>query len=141
AAVAPLLAGPLTGLLAGRGALARIGLHLDTSLGAVAGRGAVWLVAAGVALGCALAVTVPALTSSFAAGRARPLPGAVRAGADVGLLAVAAVAFWQLGRQPTGAVGRDLRIDPLLVTAPALALLAGTVLTLRLLPPVARLAE
>lgn len=141
AAVAPLLAGPLTGLLAGRGALARIGLHLDTSLGAVAGRGSVWLVAAGVALGCALAVTVPALTSSFAAGRARPLPGAVRAGADVGLLAVAGVAFWQLGRQPTGAVGRDLRIDPLLVTAPALALLAGTVLTLRLLPPVARLAE
>src|SRR5690606_40291585 len=54
--------------------LARIGLHLDTSLGAVAGRGAVWPVAAGVALGCALAVTVPALTSSFAAGRARPLP-------------------------------------------------------------------
>ncbi|MFD5799519.1 FtsX-like permease family protein, partial [Streptomyces diastatochromogenes] len=31
--------------------------------------------------------------------------------------------------------------DPLLVAAPALALLAGTVLTLRLLPPVARLAE
>ncbi|WP_437029770.1 FtsX-like permease family protein [Streptomyces sp. enrichment culture] len=141
AAVAPLLAGPLTGLLAGRGALARIGLHLDTTVGAVAGRGAVWLVAAGVALGCALAVTVPALTSSFAAGRARPLPGAVRAGADVGLLAVAAVAFWQLSRQPSGAVGRDLEVDPLLVTAPALALLAGTVLTLRLLPPVARLAE
>ncbi|WP_432055429.1 FtsX-like permease family protein [Streptomyces sp. bgisy022] len=141
AAVAPLLAGPLTGLLAGRGALARIGLHLDTSVGEVAGRGAVWLVAAGVALGCALAVTVPALTSSFAAGRARPLPGAVRAGTDLGLLAVAAVAFWQLSRQPSGAVGRDLEIDPLLVTAPALALLAGTVLTLRLLPPVARLAE
>jgi hypothetical protein len=32
-------------------------------------------------------------------------------------------------------------VDPLLVAAPALALLAGTVLTLRLLPPLARLAE
>ncbi|MEU6526647.1 ABC transporter permease [Streptomyces sp. NPDC046924] len=144
AACAPLLAGPLTGLLAGRGALARIGLHLDTSVGAVAGRGSVWLVAAGVAVGCALAVTVPALTSpftSFTAGRDRPLPGVVRAGADVGLLAVAAVAYWRLSRQPSGALGAHLGVDPLLVTAPALALLAGTVLTLRLLPPLARLAE
>ncbi|GAA4939243.1 hypothetical protein GCM10023238_01160 [Streptomyces heliomycini] len=68
-------------------------------------------------------------------------PGAVRAGADLGLLVVAAVAYWQLSRRPSGVVGRDLGVDPLLVTAPALALLAGTVLTLRLLPPVARLAE
>ncbi|WP_309061974.1 FtsX-like permease family protein [Streptomyces sp.] len=141
AACAPLLAGPLTALLAGQGPLARIGLDPDTSVGSVAGRGAVWLVAAGVALGCALAVTVPALTSSFSAGRAKPLPGAVRAGADVGLLVVAAVAYWQLSRRPSGAVGRDPGVDPLLVAAPALALLAGTVLTLRLLPPVARLAE
>ncbi|MGC0377234.1 FtsX-like permease family protein [Streptomyces sp. SAI-229] len=141
AACAPLLAGPLTRLLAGQGAPARIGLRLDTSVGAVAGRGAVWLVAAGVALGCALAVAVPALVSSFTAGRARPLPGAVRAGADVGLLVVAGVAYWRLARRPSGAVGRDLGVDPLLVVAPALALLAGTVLTLRLLPPVARLAE
>ncbi|MFD7699434.1 FtsX-like permease family protein [Streptomyces caelestis] len=141
AACAPLLAGPLTRLLAGQGALARIGLRLDASVGAVAGSGAVWLVAAGVALGCALAVTVPALVSSFTAGRAKPLPGVVRAGADVGLLVVAGVAYWRLSRRPSGAVGEDLGVDPLLVVAPALALLAGTVLTLRLLPPVARLAE
>ena len=141
AACAPLLAGPLIRLLAGQGALARIGLRLDASVGTVAGRGAVWLVAGLVALGCALAVTVPALTSSFAAGRAKPLPGVVRAGADLGLLVVAGVAYWQLSRRPSGVVGDDLGVDPLLVVAPALALLAGTVLTLRLLPPVARLAE
>ncbi|WP_329340501.1 FtsX-like permease family protein [Streptomyces sp. NBC_01352] len=151
---APLLAGPLTRLLAGRGPLARIGLHLDVPAG---GRAGVWLVAAGVALGCALAVTLPALTSSFGSGRARALPSAIRAGADLGLLAVAAVAYWQLSRQTSGAVTGDiphsrlrssggtpigaLGVDPLLVAAPALALLAGTVLTLRLLPPVARLAE
>ncbi|GGJ36938.1 ABC transporter permease [Streptomyces brasiliensis] len=168
AVCAPLLAGPLTALLAGQGALARIGLHLDTPAG---GRTGVWLVAAGVALGCALAVTVPALASGggkeaggSAAGSGRRrgsagagarrrlripgsggLPAPVRAGADVGLLVVAGVAYWQLNRQTTGAVGADrsgaLGIDPLLVAAPALALLAGTVLTLRLLPPVARLAE
>lgn len=73
------------------------------------------------------------------------LPVPVRAGADLGLLAVAGVAYWQLGRQGSGGVTADrsgaLGVDPLLVAAPALALLAGTVLTLRLLPPVARLAE
>ncbi|MFF0464358.1 FtsX-like permease family protein [Streptomyces mexicanus] len=139
---APLLAGPLTRLLAGQGALARIGLHPQV---AATGGAGVWLVAAAVALGCALAVTLPALTSSLGAGRrARALPAPLRAGADVGLLAVAAVAYWQLNRQSSGALGTaagGLGIDPLLVTAPALALLAGTVLTLRLLPPVARLAE
>ncbi|MCT9078578.1 FtsX-like permease family protein, partial [Streptomyces fulvoviolaceus] len=132
---APLLAGPLTRLLAGQGPLARIGLRLEVPAG---GRLGVWLVAAGVALGCALAVTLPALTSSFTRGRAGALPAAVRGGADVGLLAVAGVAYWQLNRQTSGAVTGDssgsLGIDPLLVAAPALALLAGTVLTLRLLP-------
>ncbi|MDQ1070480.1 hypothetical protein QFZ32_005920 [Streptomyces canus] len=151
---APLLAAPLTRTLAGRGPLARIGLHLEVPAG---GRAGVWLVAAAVALGCALAVTLPALTSSFARGRARALPGAVRAGADLGLLAVAGVAYFQLSHQTSGAVTDDLPhsrlrssggtpigvlgVDPLLVAAPALALLAGTVLTLRLLPPLARLAE
>ncbi|SCF65678.1 hypothetical protein GA0115280_105162 [Streptomyces sp. Cmuel-A718b] len=56
------------------------------------------------------------------------------------------MAYWQLDRQAgggalTGDRAGNLGIDPLLVTAPALALLAGTVLTLRLLPPAARLAE
>ncbi|MFF3139094.1 FtsX-like permease family protein, partial [Streptomyces mirabilis] len=83
--------------------------------------------------------------------RVRAAAGAapVRAGADVGLLLIAAVAYWQLDRQTGssggGALSRDragdLGIDPLLVAAPALALLAGTVLTLRLLPLGARLAE
>ncbi|MET8566738.1 ABC transporter permease [Streptomyces sp. NPDC004783] len=140
---APLLAGPLTRLLAGQGALARIGLRLEVP---AAGGAGVWLVAGAAGLGCALAVTLPALVSSLAAGgRARPLPVPLRAGADVGLLVVAGVAYWQLSRQPSGAVTGEgsgaLGIDPLLVAAPALALLAGTVLTLRLLPPVARLAE
>ncbi|MEW2398494.1 ABC transporter permease [Streptomyces sp. NPDC046862] len=143
---APLLAGPLTRLLAEQGALARIGLRLDSS----GARAEVWLVAAAVSLGCALAVAAPTLTSgAFTVRRARALPAPVRAGADVGLLLVAGVAYWQLDRRSTGALSAvgtgdgtgALGIDPLLVTAPALALLAGTVLTLRLLPLVARLAE
>ncbi|MFD3486054.1 FtsX-like permease family protein [Streptomyces sp. NPDC058665] len=145
---APLLAGPLTRLLAERGALAEIGLRLgDTSTAEV------WLTGAGVALACAAAVVAPALASAgvtrLRRGRAGTLPGPVRAGADVGLLVIAAVAYWQLDRQTAtsggGALSGDSRgelgVDPLLVAAPALALLAGTVLTLRLLPPLARLAE
>lgn len=145
---APLLAGPLTRLLAEHGGLTDIGLRLgDTSTPQV------WLTGAGVALACAAAVVAPALASAgvtrLRRGRAGALPGPVRAGADLGLLVVAAVAYWQLDRQTatsgSGALSGDTRgelgVDPLLVAAPALALLAGTVLTLRLLPPVARLAE
>ncbi|QTZ91975.1 FtsX-like permease family protein [Streptomyces auratus] len=160
---APLLTGPLLRLLAGHGPSARIGLPLDTGL-----TGATWLTGSAVALGCALAVAAPALLRTGPAGphtrRARALPGATgvapartewrawgRTGADLGLLVIAGVAFWQLQRQTAGdgagsgvltgdTTGR-LGIDPVLVAAPALALLAGTVLTLRLLPLAARLAE
>ncbi|MFD8712110.1 FtsX-like permease family protein [Streptomyces anulatus] len=143
AVVAPLLAGPLTGLLAERSALSRIGLKVQE-----ASTGTVWLVSAAVALACALAVVAPSLTAGAGGRRTRAasLPGPVRAGADLGLLLIAAVAYWQLDRQSgsgalSGDQAGDLGIDPLLVTAPALALLAGTVLTLRLLPPAAKLAE
>ncbi|MFE9394657.1 FtsX-like permease family protein [Streptomyces flavidovirens] len=140
---APLLAGPLTRLIAGQGPLSRIGLRLDTPL-----TGQIWLVGTAVAVGCAAAVVAPALgAGGEGGGRARALPGPLRAGADIGLLVIAGVAYWQLDRRASGsgALSGDregrLGIDPLLVAAPALALLAGTLLTLRLLPPLARLAE
>ncbi|MFD4943130.1 FtsX-like permease family protein [Streptomyces sp. NPDC058239] len=147
ALLAPLLSGPLTRLLADRGALSRIGLRLDAGTTAT-----VWLVAAVAALTCALAVVAPALAAGAGdrrAGRATALPAPLRAGADIGLLVIAAVAYWQLDRRTTGSGGGalsgdrqgELGVDPLLVAAPALLLLAGTVLTLRLLPPAAGLAE
>ncbi|MGA4940698.1 FtsX-like permease family protein [Streptomyces cinereoruber] len=147
AVAAPLLSGPLTGLFAERSALSSLGVRLDTSPSP-----GVWLVAAVVALCCAAAVVAPALAAgdgaavSLRKARSASLPGAVRAGADLGLLAVAAVAYWQLQRPGAaggtlGADGGGGSVDPVLVAAPALALLAGTVLTLRLLPPAARLAE
>ncbi|WP_344524936.1 FtsX-like permease family protein, partial [Streptomyces rectiviolaceus] len=131
ALLAPLLAGPLTGLLAGQGALARTGVRIDGAAGAD-----VWLIGVITALGCALAVVAPALsanTGSLRRTRSAALPAPLRAGADVGLLVIAAVAYWQLdGRTSgSGALSGDgaggLGIDPLLVAAPALALLAGTV--------------
>jgi hypothetical protein len=150
AAVAgPLLAGPVTRLLAGTGAMARTGVHLGGG-----STGAAWLVAVCTALACALAVIVPALRTggSFAAVRAArsrraALPGILQAGADVGLLVVAGVAYWQLQRRASGSgalstdAGGGLGVDPVLVAAPALCLLAGTVLVLRLLPLAAKLGE
>ncbi|MEU5537712.1 ABC transporter permease [Streptomyces sp. NPDC020362] len=151
AVCAPLLAGPLTALLTAHGPLARLGLPLRLP---PAGSPGVWLTAAATALGCALMVAVPAPTGAEAEQpRRRRLKflsrqgssAVLRTGADLGLLVVAGVAYWQVRRQDSGGVAADrsgvLGVDPLLVSAPALALLAGTVLTLRLLPPVARLAE
>ncbi|WP_162833119.1 ABC transporter permease [Streptomyces sp. CB09001] len=143
---APLLARPLVRLLAGQGAPARIGLGWEPAAG---GSGTVWLVAAVAALGCTLAVTLPALTLAPEAGGGRPraLPGWLRAGADVGLLVIAGIAYWQLDQQTSAAGTGDadapgtLGVDPLFVATPTLALLAGTVLALRLLPLVARFAE
>ncbi|CAL9578645.1 FtsX-like permease family protein [Streptomyces sp. enrichment culture] len=146
---APLLAGPLVRLPAGPGASARSGPGWEP---AADGGGTVWLVAAVAALGCTLAVTLPALTLAPRAdgggGRSRALPGWLRAGADVGLLVIAGIAYWQLDRQTSSAAGTGESedsgspgVDPLFVLTPTLALLAGTVLALRLLPLVARLAE
>lgn len=149
AIAAPLLAGPITRALAGTGAMARAGVSLGGGSTAMA-----WLVAVCAALACALAVTVPAVrgggayTAERAArARRRALPGAVQAGADVGMLVIAGVAYWQLQRRPSGGgtltakVSGGLGVDPVLVAAPALCLLAGTVLVLRLLPLVAKLGE
>ncbi|MFF4282383.1 FtsX-like permease family protein [Streptomyces kronopolitis] len=159
---APLLTGPLLRLLSDHGAPARTGLPLDTGLTATT-----WLTGIAVALGCALAVAAPALlrtgpgdprTRRTRTPRGAPGPSAARAewrtwgrtGADLGLLVIAGVAYWQLRRQTadgagsgvlTGDTAGRLGIDPVLVAAPALALLAGTVLTLRLLPLAARIAE
>nr|WP_206314458.1 FtsX-like permease family protein [Streptomyces coryli] len=147
AVAAPLLAGPVTGMLSEYGALGRLGLRLDTQI-----TGTTWLVGTAAALGCTLAVITPTVARTgreqSVVRRLPAVPGVVKAGADVGLLVIAAVAYWQLDRQTSGGAGvlssdtsGTFGVDPVLVAAPALALLAGTVVTLRLLPPVARLAE
>ena len=74
-------------------------------------------------------------------GRQAALASATRAGADLGLIALAVLAGWQLRRysavSPGGGAGTP-SIDPVLVLAPALALAGGTVVMLRLLPAAAR---
>jgi hypothetical protein len=67
-----------------------------------------------------------------------------RAGIDLAVLVVAAVGFFQLRQYSstiTQTVEGRLGIDPLLVAAPAIGLIAGAILALRIVPLIARVAE
>ena len=150
-AVAAAAAGALGGSwLAGR--LARSGPLRAAGLRLPASSPAAWWAAGAVGLLCAALLTWSALRppSPGAArvrrgrpGRAGRVAGVARAGGDTALVVVALVASWQLRRYlavSPGAHG-DLTTDPVLIGAPVLALAAGTVVLLRLLPFAARAAD
>ncbi|MCX4631619.1 ABC transporter permease [Streptomyces sp. NBC_01443] len=144
AVLAPLLTPPLLRLLAGFGPLSRV--PLDSS-----GTWLLWPVAAGCALACVLLTALPAVLRGAAAAALRRARGrqvltarATRSGADLALVVLAVLAYQQLSRYNDAAHGSGrpggsgasgaLGIDPVLVAAPSLALCAGTLLVLRLLP-------
>ena len=142
----PFLAGWLLAVLTRSGQLARSGLALPASQPAAA-----WLAAAGVAAGCAVIIALPwlrrppsAVLRRVQAGRQRAIGAALSAGADLAVVALAAISTWQLAHfsapVATGLAGR-LGVDPILVAAPVLAIAAGSLVTLRLLPLAARLAD
>ncbi|MEV6799219.1 FtsX-like permease family protein [Micromonospora rifamycinica] len=139
------LLGPL---LAG-GALHRLATDGPVDLGG-AGGGGVWAVALATAVGCLAAMVAPTLRGADSyvgdlAARSRPdRTGTIsRAGLDLALVAFAVLAWVQLRRysSPLAGAGNDLGVDPLLVAAPTLGVLAGAVVALRLLPPATRFAE
>ncbi|GIG88851.1 hypothetical protein Pen02_37870 [Plantactinospora endophytica] len=146
-AIAPVLATELVRLADRTPLLAAAALHLSPRLDTRA-----WLIAALAAAGCALAMLGPALRRGGSyvgemASRSRPSRRTVaqRAGLDVALVALAVLGWLQLrqyssplaGSRSDGALG----IDPLLAATPTIGVLAGAVLALRGLPPMARLAE
>jgi hypothetical protein len=142
----PLLAGLLLPPLARHGPLSRSGLRLPVAFPAAA-----WVAATAVAAGCLVVIALPWLRTAGSPvreralrGRRRALGAATRAGADLGLLVLAGLAVWQLVHYAapvsTGLSG-SIGIDPILVSAPVLALAAGAVILLRLLPLVVRLGD
>ncbi|GAA1581552.1 ABC transporter permease [Actinomadura kijaniata] len=140
AVLSPLLAAPLLRLAGRAPAVRAAGLTLDA--GALA---PLWGVSAAAALACALLLTVPTLRGAmrtFAETQAglggTRGPALRRGGADLALLLVAALGVWQLTRYGAGGTAG---VDPFIVSGPALALLAGGMLLLRLLPPATRAAE
>lgn len=145
ALLAPLLTPPLLRLLGGYGSLADVPFAVPRSW-------LLWPVAAGCALGCVVLTTLPVVLRGAASaalhrtGRRQALvAGAARSGADLALVALAVLAYEQLSRYGAGGSGPATRseglfgVDPVLVAAPTLALCAGTLLVLRLLPFAARL--
>jgi hypothetical protein len=109
-------------------------------------------IAAGVAaLVCFIALTVPALRSarSYAGTHGKQSRGETasigqRLGLDIALLAITGVGLWQLrhyGAPLTQSVQGTLGLDPLLVATPAIGLLAGAIVALRIVPLMAQLIE
>ncbi|MGX6603481.1 FtsX-like permease family protein [Micromonosporaceae bacterium Da 78-11] len=144
---AALLAPPLAILLIrvlGRVPLLAGSLHLTPRLDAT-----VWLTGVLAATGGALALIGPAIRRggtyvAATAGRSRRSI-VQRAGLDLVLLALAVLGWLQLRQYASplgaGSLGAGpAGIDPLLAAAPTLGVLAGAVLALRALPPLARFA-
>jgi FtsX-like permease family protein len=132
----------LASVLAGTGPLGTAGIRL-------AGRAGAWPDALGAAvIVAAIAVATllaPVLASSNAvrerSGRRAIVAGATRAGLDIALLVLAVLAGWQLRQYSAVSDSGTAGVDPVIVLAPALALAAGSVITLRLLPLAARTAD
>jgi hypothetical protein len=142
-AVAPWLAAASLRALNHAGPLADIGLRLEPWVSADA-----YALAAGAALVCVAALVVPALRAgrSAVAQERRRLPlarFAQRTHLDLVLVALALLGYWQLRRYHGTLVENRgaLEIDPFLVAAPALLLLAGALLSLRLVPVTAAVVE
>lgn len=128
-------------------AVHRLGADLGLAGGGLA---RVWTVAVAAAIGCLLALVLPALRRAGTyvadmAARSRPTRAAAvqRASVDLALVALAVLAWTQLRQysSPLAGAGGQLGIDPLLAAAPTLGVLAGAVVALRLLPPTTRIAE
>jgi ABC-type antimicrobial peptide transport system permease subunit len=141
AGVAGVLAGTkLTGVLARLGGL-RLAAHSGTIPLA-------WLSALVVLVLSAAVLTWPAQRAQSPDAARRPrgrqarLAGIAWAGGDLALVALAAVAVWELrGYSAVAHQAGSLGIDPVVAVAPALALAGITLIPLRGLPLVARLAD
>jgi FtsX-like permease family len=133
----------LADVLVASGPLGRSGIRLTSQAGSWPDALAAAIVVTVIASASLLA---PGLTPSPAAVRARRgrqarVAGAARAGLDIAMVVLAVLAGWQLRHYSAASNGGTAGIDPVLALAPALALAAGSVVTLRLLPTAARTAE
>jgi FtsX-like permease family len=144
AAIAPLLARAAFAGLAAQPAMIRAGMPRDSGLPAID-----WLGAGVVAVLFVVVLVLPQLArgDTFVGreqgkGRQRRGAGLMRSGLDLGLVVLAGILYWQLliYRSPVGA-GAALTIDPVLVAAPVIVLLAGALVSVRLIPVVARLTD
>lgn len=146
AALAPFVALLVVRLVGGLGPLAGSGVVASAGIG-----DAVITVSALAGLVSILVLTLPSLVSGGSPAGIRAALGrqvgrtmAQRLGIDLVLVVVALIALWQLrlyGAPLTRSARGVLGIDPLLVAAPAIGLLAGALLATRLVPRLAEIGE
>ena len=128
------------------GPLADAGVSIEPRVDAAA------LIVAGIAgLACLVGLVLPAFASGRGLAAERQTVGrqgnrtlAQRLGVDLALVILAVIGLWQLrqyGAPLTATVRGSVGLDPLLVAAPAIGLLAGAILALRIVPLIAELAE
>ena len=142
----------LAGVLAGTRLASVLARLADLRIGGYTGRcitPLAWLSALAVLVACVAVMAWPALhtltpdAARLRRGRQARLAGIAWAGGDLALVALAAVAVWELrgysavAHPATGPLG----IDPVIALAPALALAAVALIPLRGLPLLARLAD
>jgi len=110
------------------------------------------IIAAAIAgLACIVGLVLPALGAGRGLAMVRQTISrqgnrtlAQRLGIDLALVVLAGIGLWQLrqyGAPLTESVRGSIGLDPLLVAAPAIGLLAGAILALRIVPLAAELAE
>ncbi len=142
----------LAGVLVGTRLTGALGRLADLRLGGYTGHGIIplaWLSALAMLVLCVAVMAWPALhapapdAARIRRGRQARLAGIAWAGGDLALVALAAVAIWELrgysavAHPATGSLG----IDPVVAVAPALALAGLALIPLRGLPLLARLAD
>jgi hypothetical protein len=128
------------------GPLAAVGVRIEPRV-----EGMALLVAGGAGLACLVGLVVPAFASGSGLAAVRQTMArqanrtlAQRLGLDMALVILAGVGLWQLrayGAPLTATVRGSVGLDPLLVAAPAIGLLAGAILALRIVPLVAEVGE
>ena len=133
----------LASALASAGPLGTAGIQLAGRPGSWSDATAAALVVAVIAVAALLA---PGATPSPTAARVRRgrqamVAGVARAGLDIALVVLAVLAGWQLRQYSAASNSGTAGIDPVLALAPALALAAGSVAALRLLPLAARTTD
>jgi len=144
--IAPWLASWILNLLNVAGPLADAGIRIAPAI-----NGATMLATALAGLAAVVGLVLPALGAGRGLAAVRQTISrqgsrtlAQRLGLDLALVVLAAIGLWQLrvyGAPLTQSVRGTIGLDPLLVAAPAIGLLAGSILALRIVPLAAELAE
>ncbi|MBN2176638.1 MAG: hypothetical protein JW722_03170 [Demequinaceae bacterium] len=141
----PLLANRAYRLIAGVGPMKSAGMDRDPGLPS-----SVWIVSGVVGVALLIILVAPLLKRgvTFVEGeQARSRPSRAtslqRSGLDFALVALAVLAYLQLRgyQSPIMTTGGVARVDPVLASGPALALLAGALVCMRLIPAASKFLE